>query len=257
LLDQKTLAYINMYAIMGALENLCELDPQARALMTNDKPVALAFDVKGGPKATLAFGGGRVRLQPGISPQANVRLLCSSCAKFNDVVNGKATPIPVPAKGFRPAHLQFLLKDFDALTKRLEQYLRASEEDLADPVFRERSTVLMVYVIAVALSQIADYDEIGRFSASHIPDGDVLFSVKDSVGATIHVRSHVLSTEKCRCGSPRAIMEFGSLELARDLFDGRVNAVACIGNGSIAMHGMINMIDNLNRILDRVALYLA
>jgi hypothetical protein len=52
-------------------------------------------------------------------------------------------------------------------------------------------------------------------------------------------------------------MEFGSLELARDLFDGKVNAVACIGNGSIAMHGMINMIDNLNRILDRVALYLA
>ena len=52
-------------------------------------------------------------------------------------------------------------------------------------------------------------------------------------------------------------MEFESIELARDLFDGNVNAVACIGTGSIEMKGMISMIDNLNRLLDRVALYLA
>ena len=47
------------------------------------------------------------------------------------------------------------------------------------------------------------------------------------------------------------------MQLWNDLFDGKVNAVAQIGEGTIAMHGMINMIDNLNRILDRVALYLA
>ena len=41
------------------------------------------------------------------------------------------------------------------------------------------------------------------------------------------------------------------------LLKGKVNAVACIGQGTIAMGGMINMIDNINRILDRVALYLA
>ena len=44
---------------------------------------------------------------------------------------------------------------------------------------------------------------------------------------------------------------------AEDLFDGKVNSVACIGEGTIIMGGMINMIDNINRILDRVALYLA
>jgi hypothetical protein len=253
LLDQKTLAYINMYAIMGTLENLCELDPEARALLTNNKPVSLAFDVKDGPKGTLTFSNGRVRLTPRVLANASIKIPLGSCEKFNAVVDGKATPIPV--KGFR--HINFLLKDFDALTKRLEKYLRASEEDLQDPAFAERSTVLMLYVISVALSQIGDYDEIGRFSASLIPDGDVQFSVKGNVGATIRVRDHVLSTIKRRPGNPRAIMEFETLELARALFDGKVNALACIGNGSIAMHGMINMIDNLNRILDRVALYLA
>ena len=50
---------------------------------------------------------------------------------------------------------------------------------------------------------------------------------------------------------------YDELHSCRDLFDGKVNAVACIGEGTIKMGGMISMIDNINRILDRVALYLA
>jgi hypothetical protein len=52
-------------------------------------------------------------------------------------------------------------------------------------------------------------------------------------------------------------MEFDSIKLARQLFDNEVNALGCIGTGRISMRGMINMLDNLNRLLDRVALYLA
>ena len=40
--DSKTLAYINMYAIFGTLENLCELDENARALLK--KPKILILD---------------------------------------------------------------------------------------------------------------------------------------------------------------------------------------------------------------------
>ena len=54
-----------------------------------------------------------------------------------------------------------------------------------------------------------------------------------------------------------AYMIFESLELARDLFDGKVNAVAAVGLGQVRVGGMISMIDNLNRILDRVSYYLA
>ena len=71
------------------------------------------------------------------------------------------------------------------------------------------------------------------------------------------LEDHHLVTIKQKPASFRSKMEFGSIQLARDLFDGKVNAVACIGEGTIEMHGLINMIDNLNRILDRVALYLA
>ena len=47
------------------------------------------------------------------------------------------------------------------------------------------------------------------------------------------------------------------MHLARDLFDGKVNAVTCVGTSQVRLSGMISQLDNINRILDRVSLYLA
>ena len=47
------------------------------------------------------------------------------------------------------------------------------------------------------------------------------------------------------------------MKVARDLFDGKINSVACIGTGEVRVGGMISQVDNVNRILDRVAEYLA
>ena len=51
-------------------------------------------------------------------------------------------------------------------------------------------------------------------------------------------------------------MEFQNMALARTLFDGQVNAIAAVGLGQVRIGGMISQIDNINRILDRVAVYL-
>ena len=52
-------------------------------------------------------------------------------------------------------------------------------------------------------------------------------------------------------------MRFADMKTARDLYDGRINAVAAVGMGLVRVGGMISAVDNVNRILDRVALYLA
>ena len=52
-------------------------------------------------------------------------------------------------------------------------------------------------------------------------------------------------------------MSFADINVARDLFDGKINAVAAIGTGDVRVGGMVSQMDNVNRILDRVALYLA
>ena len=52
--DQRALAYVNMYAILGALPTLISLVPEAGELIAGDK-ITLGFRVKNGPAASLVF----------------------------------------------------------------------------------------------------------------------------------------------------------------------------------------------------------
>ena len=251
LMDSKTLAYINMYAILGTLENLCEIVPEASELLQGQKPISIGLEVKDGPSATLYFKNGKCRMEQGVGA-CDVKLPFSSCEKFNGLIDGTVTPIP--SKGF--LHIGFLLKKFTALTDILTKYMRASEEDLKDPVFFERSTTLMLYTIGVAIAQIGNNDQIGKFSAKAIEDGSVLIGIKNGPAVELVCKDHRLVTLKKAPEKYRSAMIFESIETARALFDGKVNALTCIGTGKIEMHGLVSMLDNINRILDRVALYI-
>lgn len=252
--DARTLAYINMYAVLGTLENLCELDDKAKEILsTLDNPVSLAFDVKDGPSATLTFSSNGCRMEDGVNSKCDIKIPVSSCEKFNKIIDGVVTPIPT--KGL--TKVGFLLKTFTALTDRLTEVLRPTEEALKDPEFFRLNTLCTFYTVSVAISQIGNQDAIGKFSASNIVDGDIQIGIKDTVYSTIRVKNNHLITIKQASDKPRAIMEFCSLELANALFAGTVNSIDHVGNGNIVIRGLISMVDNANRILDRVALYLA
>ena len=252
--DARTLAYINMYAVLGTLENLCELDDKAKEIISKlENPVSLAFDVKDGPSATLTFSKKGCRMEDGVNSKGDIKNPVSSCDKFNKIIDGVVTPIPT--KGL--TKINFLLKTFTALTDRLTEVMRPSAEALKDPDFFRLNTLCTFYTVSVAISQIANQDAIGKFSASNIVDGDVQISIKDTVYATLRVKDHHLITIKQASDKPRAIMEFCDLELANALFAGTVNSIDHVGNGNITIRGLISMVDNVNRILDRVALYLA
>lgn len=250
--DAKTLAYINLFAVLGALENLCDMDPQAKSILDGSKPTSIGFDVKDGPKATLNFEDGKCLLTEGCD-DCDIRLPFSSPEKFNGLIDGTVTP--VPTKGF--SKIGFLLKTFVPLTDRLNEVMRPTEQAMRDPKFFDLNTRMTFYVVAVAISQLGNNDPISQFSASNIDDGDIILSIKDGPKATIRVKDHVMHTIKNCEGTARSVMEFGSMKLANDLFNDKVNSLACIGDGTITMKGMISMLDNMNRILDRVALYLA
>ncbi len=251
-MDQTTLAYVNLYGVLGALPRLCELDPAAKHLAELKKPFKLGFRVKGGPSATLNFENGGCAMTDG-ADVCDMRLSFASPEKFNGMIAGTVTPFPL--KGLH--HVLFLLRRFTKLTDILTKYLKADPKALEDETFFTVSTELMFRVIAQSVTQIGNHDKIGVFSASNIVDGDVELSVEGGPAATLRVKDHVLSAIFEKPENPRAIMHFTSMRLARQLFDGQVNAVACIGRGEIEMRGMISMIDNINRIMDRVAVYLS
>ncbi len=250
--DSKTMAYVNLFAVLGTLENLCELVPEAKALIKDTPPISIGFAVKNGPSATLRFENGSCRMVEGCS-SCTIKLPFSSCEKFNGLIDGTVTPIP--SKGF--TKIKFLLNTFTRLTTLLSSYLKPSKEDLEHEAFRSISTKLTLYTAAAAASQIGNHDRSGSFSAGHIPDGDIAFNVEGVMGITIKVKGHRMTTVKQPCKNPRASMTFGSLDTAGKILNGEVSSIACMCNGSIAMTGMLNMLDNLNRILDRVGQYLS
>ena len=129
IIDQKTLAYINMYGVLGSLTALCDNVPEARKIL-GQSGTSIGFAVKDGPKATLTFIGGRTLIKEGVEDCA-IRLPFSSPEKFNGMIDGTVTPIP--SKGF--THLPFLLRRFKKLTDLLETYLRPTEEAMKDETF--------------------------------------------------------------------------------------------------------------------------
>ena len=52
-------------------------------------------------------------------------------------------------------------------------------------------------------------------------------------------------------------MEFADIDLAYGLFNGTVSTINEMCKGNIRLAGVLSMVDNINRILDRVSLYLA
>jgi len=248
--DARTLAYINLYGVLGSLTVLCDVVPEAKKILGRST-CSIGFEVKNGPAATLTFVGGRCIFKEGVENCA-IRIPFSTCEKFNGMVAGTVTPIPT--RGV--TKLPFLLGKFKKLTVLLEQYLRPEPNRLGDEVFLKQSTAVMFRVIAASVAQIANYDMVGQASASYIPDGVIHLEIEGLTSAALIAKDHTLT---CSAKAPKtctSFMKFADVRAARDLFDGKINSVAAVGLGDVKIGGMIPQIDNVNRILSRVELYL-
>lgn len=251
--EAKALAYVNMYGVLGALENLCDLDEVAKEVLQGlKKPVSLCFSVKDGPCCTFHFTREGCTMTEG-EEGCSCKMSFSSPEAFNNLIDNSKPG--VPAKN--PVQvLTFLLGPFTALTDRLNAILRPSEEAMEDRAFFEKSTTLTLYTVAGAISALANQDSISRISAEYTVDGDISLGIKETAYVTIKVRDKQFTTVKERCENPRAIMEFADLDLAAGLFAGTVSTINEMCKGTIYLRGMISMLDNVNRILDRVSVYL-
>ncbi|MDR0908926.1 MAG: hypothetical protein LBM77_04085 [Spirochaetaceae bacterium] len=144
--------------------------------------------------------------------------------------------------------------------------LMPSDTDLSDEAFFNKSTTMTLYMIARAMAQIANSDPVGKFTAGNIADGVVLIGInrepreprEQPVAAAISFVNHhatALIGDKIPA-DVHAKMEFANMKLAHALFTGSTNALACVGRGDIRMSGNAGLLDNVNRLLDRVSEYL-
>lgn len=68
--DITALAYVNMYGVLGALEDLCRMDDLAQAILAQLKrPVSLCLEVRNGPCRTFHFSREGCRVADGDAPR--------------------------------------------------------------------------------------------------------------------------------------------------------------------------------------------
>ncbi len=252
--DNTAMAYVNMYGVLSALEDLCAMDDAAKAILSEVKsPISMCLEVTGGPCCTFHFTKDSCRMTEG-EKECMCRMRFASPEKFNDFIAKSKPGVPVKSPILL---LKFLTGTFTKLTNRLTEVLRPDPEKLKDRAFFEESTTLTLYAVAGAISALANTDPIAKISAEYTVDGDVAMTVRDTVEVTIRIANHRFKTIKEPSIMPRARMEFADLDLVSDLFSGKASSLNEMCTGRLMLSGMISMIDNINRILDRVSVYLA
>ena len=108
--DTKAMAYVNMYGVLGTLENLCQIDSEAQKILAQlKKPVSLCFSVKDGPCCTFHFTREGCRMTEG-DAGCTCKMSFSSPEAFNDLIERSKPGMPTKKSGagavlpFGPLH---------------------------------------------------------------------------------------------------------------------------------------------------------
>ena len=259
-IDVKTLAFVNFYAAMGTLEKYVEYDETARSIAAA-QDLTVRFKVKDGPDGVLIFEGGKISVQKydGMR-KTDIVLWCKDPDNFNKVVDGKAMPIPVKGLFKTLAFMGKPTSPFMQLTGKMAEIMRKKEFD--NPAERELSTKLAFYAMVAGIAQVGNNDPIARYAMKRVLDGKIVLGIKDVCYATLIKKggngpdAH-LTCVRHKEPDGRAYMTFDTIDTAKGLIDGELDAMACISGGSLDTRGHMLMLDNLNKILNIVPKYLA
>ncbi|HET9655232.1 MAG TPA: hypothetical protein VFP72_07750 [Kineosporiaceae bacterium] len=249
--DPAVQARINLHAVLGSLPTLVRTVPRARAILQRvERPTTLHVLVAGGPRKTFAVTPTGITAGRTV-PGTRVALLCASPGHFNAVIQGRSTALPVAG----PAGVRFLRTVFQPLAELLGAVLlpEACSDDLLPESVRAQ---LLLAVALAATEQVANHDRSGRYTCGLLSDGCLAVEVGPDTVHHVAVREHRLHVVQPSATPPRAALRFADLDVAGAVLSGRVSAMACLGDGRVALRGFIPLIDGFSRILDRVGFYL-
>jgi hypothetical protein len=252
MLNESVKAHLNLRAVLPNLEEVVAFDPET-ARMVSTWNIAIEFKVRNGPLAHVIVRNGQCRVGDGSADRADVRLWFKSPGHLNAMFAEKANPIPT--KGF--TKLGFMSKEFPKLTKRLEHYLRASDDLLRDPRVFDFVTRCMLYTAIFGLAELAQRDPAVADLAAHTPNGTAEFKVLPD-GPVVHLihKNGSFVAAKGPAESPNVRMMFRNGRVCNELLNGRIDAFAALGRGDVVISGFIPLADQLNAMLEHLEPYL-
>lgn len=252
--DQATLARVNLFALLRNIEDLTELDEEAR-LALGGRRVSVGFYVDGAApdggrvRGRLDFEGGRARFARD-EGGGSIRLWFPRPERLSGMVAGTASPIPVAGL----ARIGFLTGPFTKAADRLGAVLRGEPADRAGAVLK---TTLTFYAAAFACAEIANGDPRGREAASRMAPGPMLVHIENGPAVTVEKKDGRVACWKGAPAKPRAVMRFADFDAAAGVLGGTLDAFAAIATGKLEMRGYIPIVESFDKFLGLVPAYLS
>ncbi|MBF0397371.1 MAG: hypothetical protein HQK78_11405 [Desulfobacterales bacterium] len=150
------------------------------------------------------------------------------------------------------------MTDFPNLTKRLEYYLKPTDELLKNEEYLALNTRFSINTAMHAIKILALMDPVSKHSASRMKDGVIMLKVlPDGPAAQLIISHGEFKVLKGEIEKPTAVILFKDLKIANDMINGKIDAFSAAASGDVLIKGQLPLIDALNLILDRVPLYIS
>jgi putative sterol carrier protein len=247
MLNQNVLARIHLEAVLSNLEILAQDDPQTADLAKKWNGNINFVTGLTGPRASLQFKDGQIKLVPGEGGFLGIVLFFPAEKLLNNMFTGKGIGFPIPLKGFiRMKGLIIFMK----LAKRMEEVLKG------DSAPAELKAKLMLNTVAKTVAIIASYDEEGKELAKKAK-GVAEIRVKNGYAVNVDFADGKATAKNGNAPDPDLIMEFNTNKLFLDLAEEKVDVMAAICLEDMVLSGNLGLGDIVNTFLDKVGIYLA
>jgi hypothetical protein len=162
---------------------------------------------------------------------------------------------PIPLKGV--TKIGFLTKEFQAITDRMEYFLKPTEASINDPDYMALNTRLMMETAGRGIAVLCETDPMAKALAAGIPDGPVLMKVlPDGPAISLDFHGGQAQMTADEVAAPMACMFMKDGQIANNLLNQKLDPFAAIALGDVLIRGQTPMLDAMDLILDRIAHYL-
>ena len=244
--NEDVLARIHLNAVLSNLEILAREDAQALSIAGTWQGSILLIAGLQGPSATLEMKQGAVRVTPGRTGNTGIILFFPTAKMLNNLFTGAGRGFPVPLKGL------FRIKGFKAfagLAKRMETVLKSADAP------RKLKARLLLNTVGRTVAVLAASEPESQKAAFGLR-GVAELRIKDSEAVHIIFTEQGATAGSGRAPNPDLVMEFASEDVFLDLTEDKVDVFAAICLEDIRIQGDLHMGDIVNRLLDRVGVYL-
>ncbi len=239
-------------AILPCLVDLVQLDKQAKDLIrsTNEK---IYFSLRNGEKAFLQIEDDKITYSPKKEATPSIHLLLLTPTHAVQVFEQGKNPFLL--RGF--TKLSFLKKNFDALTKRLEYFLKGSQDYTEEE--QKIYVILQLKTALRAAEVLAEKEEISKKILANTPQGILKIAVED-IDFSVYfgsLQGRWQYIDKPSEQSVSSILSLKDLETAKLLLTNKLDTFAGLGLGKVYIAGIIPIVDNMGLVLGRITEYLS